>query len=273
MSRNNVSLGSIQETMLLPLWGRAFEMQKEHPMLVDTKAKSIIESIDYDFSTIEKNIDPLTRTAWIARSLYFDKEISKFQNTYSASSIINIGCGLDTTYDRVNNNRSTWYEIDLPDVIEVRKKYIQESSNRIFIAESVFGNEWYNVIKNKKNVLILFAGVLYYFEEDNIKKLLLKFKENFENISILFDYCSKKGMELTNKKVIDSGGMSKEAYLKWSIEDINELEKWNLSIKVINNMTMFEDYKKNFPAEKQIGMNIADSMKIMSLAHIEISGA
>ena len=83
MANETVSLGSVQETMLMPLWGRAFEMKKEHPLLVDAKASEIVSSMDYDFGAIEKNIDPLTRAAWIARSLYFDKEIciSSSRNT------------------------------------------------------------------------------------------------------------------------------------------------------------------------------------------------
>ena len=64
--------------------------------------------------------------------------------------------------------------------------------------------------------------------------------------------------------------MNKDAYLRWSIEDIRELETWGLDIGVLHSQAMFEDYKKNYPPEKQTGMNIADGMKIMSLAHIRL---
>jgi O-methyltransferase involved in polyketide biosynthesis len=270
MANETVSLGSVQETMLMPLWGRAFEMKKEHPLLVDAKASEIVSAMDYDFSAIEKNIDPLTRAAWIARSLYFDGEIRAFQESHPGCSVINIGCGLDTTYDRVNDGKSAWYELDLPDVISMRKRYIPEEPNRKFIAESVFGEGWYGAIENKKNVIILFAGVLYYFEDERVRSLFKSFKERFASVDVIFDYCSRKGLEITNKRVIDAGGMNKDAYLRWSVEDIRELETWGLDIRVLDSQTMFEDYKKNYPPEKQTGMNIADSMKIMSLAHIRL---
>jgi len=48
---NGINLGSVQETLLLPLWGRAIETQKQKPLLVDSKAVSIINSIPYDFTT------------------------------------------------------------------------------------------------------------------------------------------------------------------------------------------------------------------------------
>jgi len=88
MISEKVSLGNLQETMLMPLWGRAVEMQKDNPLLIDTKAKKIVEDLHYDFSTIEKNINPLARAAWIARSIYFDREISDFQMAHPDCSIL-----------------------------------------------------------------------------------------------------------------------------------------------------------------------------------------
>jgi len=257
--------------MLMPLWGRAMEMKQERPLLVDKKAGEIVSSMDYDFSAIEKNIDPLTRAAWIARSLYFDKEIHAFQESRPGCSVINVGCGLDTTCDRVRDGKSAWYELDLPDVIALRRRYIPEEPNRKFIAESVFGQGWYDAIENKKNVMIFFAGVLYYFEEERVRSLFRGFKERFEAVDIIFDYCSRKGLEITNKRVIDAGGMDKSAYLRWSMENVSELEGWGLGIRVLNDQPMFADYKRHFPPEKQTGMNIADGMKIMSLAHVRMA--
>jgi O-methyltransferase involved in polyketide biosynthesis len=61
---NPAALGSVQRTLLLPLWGRAVETKKNHPLLVDPTAARIIESIDYDFSTIATNISVVSQLAW-----------------------------------------------------------------------------------------------------------------------------------------------------------------------------------------------------------------
>jgi hypothetical protein len=65
--------------------------------------------------------------------------------------------------------------------------------------------------------------------------------------------------------------MNESACLKWGIDDIYEIEKWDGNIKVISNMPMYKDHKKNYPITKRIGMNIADRLKVMSLAHIQIT--
>ncbi len=75
---NEIKLGNVQETLLLPLWGRAIETEKEKPLLVDNKAVSIVTNIPYDFSVIAKNINNLSRLSWIARSIYFDKKIKVY---------------------------------------------------------------------------------------------------------------------------------------------------------------------------------------------------
>jgi len=146
---NQLQLGSIQETLLLPLWGRAIETQKQKPLLIDNKAVSIINSILYDFTVISENINALTRISWIARSIYFDQKIKAFIDVFPEATIINIGCGLDTTFDRVDNGKIQWIELDLPDTIELRKKYIPESDRRRFISRSVFDKNWYNSIEKK----------------------------------------------------------------------------------------------------------------------------
>jgi O-methyltransferase involved in polyketide biosynthesis len=116
----------VQKTLLLPLWGRAVETRKSHPLLEDRAAARIIDSIDYDFSTIAGNINPVTQYAWIARSIHIDRTIRRFLRDYPKATVVNLGCGLDTTYDRVDNGSLHWYDLDLPDVIELRRRFVQE---------------------------------------------------------------------------------------------------------------------------------------------------
>jgi hypothetical protein len=77
-------------------------------------------------------------------------------------------------------------------------------------------------------------------------------------------------MEIANKKVIDDGGMDKSAYLKWGINDITALEKWNGGIIVDEHKKMFADHRKRYPIPKRLGMWISDAASIMSLAKITI---
>ena len=266
-----IKLGNVQETLFLPLWGRAIETKKQKPLLVDNKAVSIINNIPYNFTTISKNINNLSRRSWIARSIYFDNKIKAFIKVFPEATIVNIGCGLDTTFDRVDNGKIQWLDLDLQDTIELRKKYISETDRRHFIPKSVFDTSWYDIIEEKNNVMLLIAGVLYYFDEINVKRLFNDFHTFLPGVEIIFDYASKLGIKLSNKVVLEKGGMDESAYLKWGINNILELEKWDSNIKVISYTPMYKEHKKSYSLIKRIGMNIADTMKIMSLAHIRIN--
>jgi O-methyltransferase involved in polyketide biosynthesis len=268
---NEVNLGSVQETLFLPLWGRAVETQKPKPILVDRQAVSIINNVPYDFTKFAKNIGRISRLSWIARSLFFDNKIRAFLESHPEATIVNIGCGLDTTFDRVDNGKIRWIDLDMPDTIELRKKYLSETDRNQFIPKSVFDKSWYDAIENKNNVMLLIAGVLYYFDEMQVMELFTDFHDLLPGVEVIFDFSSLTGVRMANKKVLEKGGMNKSACLKWGIDDIRALEEWNSNIEVICTMPMFKEFKKNYPAFKRIGMIISDRMKIMSLAHIRIN--
>jgi len=267
---NEIELGSVQKTLLLPLWGRAVETQKPNPLLVDKKAVSIINNIPYDFNVFAKNIHPLSRLSWIARSNYFDKKIKEFITVYPEATIVNIGCGLDTTFDRVDNGNILWYDLDLPDTIELRKKYISETDRSKFISKSVFDTSWYDSVEKRNNVMLLIAGVLYYFYEGDIKRLFREFHDFLPGVEIVFDYASRLGIKISNKKVLEKGGMDKSAYLIWGIDNILEIEEWDNNITVIDNILMYKEHKKNYSILWRMGMTFADLLRIMSLAHVRI---
>lgn len=273
METTKINLKGVQETFLMPLWGRAYETKKDNPLLIDKEAVRIIERIDYDFDRIAQKTNPLSRLSWISRSIYFDKKILDFLSSNPDGSIINIGCGLDTTYERVNNGTANWYELDFPEVIVIRKKVLEETENRKFLPYSVFDEHWYDKIINKENVLIMMAGVVYYFEEEQVKALLKMFSVKFKDTIIICDYSSVKGIEIANKKVIENSGMDKNAYLKWGINNIKNIEKWQQGIKVQENIKMFYEMKKKYPFGKRLGMLISDFLAIMSLTTIRIKGS
>jgi O-methyltransferase involved in polyketide biosynthesis len=273
MNPTKIDLKGVHETLLLPLWGRSVETKKEKPLLSDPDAVRIIDSMDYDFSKIQEKVHPLNRAGWVARSIYFDRKIKEYLEQNPEGAIINIGCGLDTTYERTQNGKATWYELDFPEVIEIRKKFLSESKNRVFLPFSVFDQSWYSKVKNKKNVFIMIAGVIYFFDESEVKALFKALQKEFDKCTIVFDYSSIKGKEIANKKTIEAGGMDAGARLKWGMDNIKEIESWGSGITVKENMTMFREHRKKYPFGKRIGMWISDSLRVMSLAQITMNDA
>jgi len=265
-----VKLTDVQETALLPLWGRALETRKRKPLLKDPASLKIISSIDYDFRTFRKNINPITRAAWIARSIYFDDKIRGFLSGNPSGTVINAGCGLDTTFERVDNGKASWYEIDMPSVIELRRRFIPENERRKFRSGSVLELDWYHEINISRPVFILMAGLIYYFVEEEVKKLWGDIEKHIPLSYLVFDYSSRRGLKIANKKVIEKSGMTGKSYLRWGIDNIYDVEKWSSAFRVLEDQRVFAGHRKRYPFYRRLGLYISDKLNIMSVAHIRI---
>lgn len=265
-----VELGKIQETLLLPLWGRAVESQKTNSRLYDRMAVEIIKRIDYDFSTMTRNIGWITQLAWVARSLHVDKTVLEFIRDKPRATIVNIGCGLDTTFDRIDNGQITFYDLDLPDVINLRKTFFQETERRKTISCSFLEDEWLKELEMDNGLLFVAAGVFYYFVENQIKSFFVSLANHFSRCEVFFDSASPLGVNVANKKVIKDGGMDETAILKWGIKSARSMERWDERIQVVKEFPMFRGMKKGYSLKMKYGLWMSDFLKIMSMVHLRI---
>ncbi|MBN2039809.1 MAG: class I SAM-dependent methyltransferase [Spirochaetes bacterium] len=265
----SINKGNIQETLLLPLWGRAYETQKTKPRLIDKKAVEIIDRLDYDFSEIEKT-QAMSQHGWVARSLHTDRMALDFIEKHPEAAIVNIGCGMDTTFSRIDNGRIMFYELDLPDVIELRKNFYKDSDRHKSIASSFLDTEWFEEIKVRDGLLFLAGGVLYYFKEEQIKKFFIKAADYFKECDFFFDTLSPMGMKIAKKAVLKKGGMGMSMDEGWVIKPVKSLEKWDNRIKVINATTMHKGVKNGIPLKLKIILSIPDTLGICSMVHMRM---
>ena len=105
-----IKLDGVAETLLITLNARAKDYENPKSVLHDKKSFEIASQLDYDFKKFA--------TAWasyygiLARAYIMDEEVKKFIEKYPDCVIVSIGCGLDTRFERVDNGRITWYNLD-----------------------------------------------------------------------------------------------------------------------------------------------------------------
>ncbi|CAG1011616.1 hypothetical protein ANAEL_04228 [Anaerolineales bacterium] len=266
--RININLGNVQKTLFLPLWGRAMETKKKNPMLVDETAARIIGLVDYDFSQMTQNLDEISQIAWIKRSLIGDQVIGKFLEAYPEGTIVTVGCGLDTTFERIYNGKLKWYDLDLSDVIELRRKFIQENERRKFIASSFLEKQWLDQIEVKGNVLFMAAGVLYYFEENRVKDFILRLTDKFPGGEMLFDVASPIGVRVANKRVVEGSGLDERSHLKWGLKNKKVISAWDSRIKLIGTHYYYRTLRLN-PRNFLMGM-LSDTLGIQYMLHLRL---
>ena len=138
------NLSAIAKTLLIPLYFRAAESQRKYPLVDDRLALELIRQIDYDFSRFAAN--DLMQTTVMLRVREFDHLVQKFLDRQPHGTVINLGCGLDTRFQRLDNGGVSWYEVDLEEVIALRRQFFQESERYHFISGSVLESDWVDTV-------------------------------------------------------------------------------------------------------------------------------
>ena len=265
-----IELGGVQRTMLFPLWSRAIETMKKKPLLIDKTAVEVVAKIDFDFDAISKESRFVSHYGFIRRSLLIDNAINQFLNKHPKATIVDIGCGLDTTFERVDNGFLRWYDLDLPDIIDLRKKFIQESNRRQFINSSFLDYNWFDKVIVEDNILFIAAGVFYYFEEYQIKDFFLKIIDKFPDSELVFDINSSFGVKMSNKMFIKKIGFDEKSFLKWGLKSSESIKQWDNRIKVISEVSLFKDGKKGVGLKSYFELLVAEILWITRLVHVKI---
>jgi len=233
-------LGDIKETMLGPLWARAKYSQIYPELLNDQKAIEIFENIDYDFSKIQEYLGEWRGLGLLVRAKSFDEALLQYIEKYPNATVVNIGAGLDTTFYRVDNGTVKWFDLDLPDAIEYRKKFLPESDRNTFISKSALDYSWFDDTKysQENGIFFIAGGFIYYFKEEEISSLFNAMAEIFPDGEIVFDCISKLAVKVGNKRAKKAG--IKTPFWHLAIGDpVKKISGWSDKLQVIDWFTIW----------------------------------
>ncbi|PID83531.1 methyltransferase [Candidatus Campbellbacteria bacterium] len=262
---------SIGETLLIPLYMKSVESQKENPIITDKTAVELVQKIDYDFSKFDKAINSSVGTA--IRANYFDQKTKIFIQNNQKPVVVLVGCGLDSRYERIGEvaKKAIFYQLDIPEVMEIREKLIPKHSNETNIASSMLETKWMDELKEKHqdaNFLFVIEGVLMYFNKEDVKSVFQNLASRFSNSEILFDM-----MNVWMSKNSDKHDVVKltDARFVYGTDDDKQMEKWADNLKLIS-VKLFKD----FPEWKRLGWRrfimklIPQFKKSLRLLHYKI---
>jgi len=267
----NLKNGTIETTMLGPLWARATYSEKYPDLLNDPKASQIIKKLDYDFSEVQEFLDEWRGLGLLVRARSFDNALKKYMEKNPNTTVVNIGAGLDTTFYRVDNGKIKWYDLDLPDAIEFRKQFIPESPRSKYIAKSVLDYSWFDDVEfhADKGIFFIAGGFIYYFKEEEISTLFRAMAERFPGGEIIFDAISKLAKRIMNRRVRKAGAESKPFFFSVG-NPMKKFPKWSNKIEVFDWFTIWARASRNPNwSKKTIKMiNIAERFKTAKIVQV-----
>ena len=164
------------------------------------------------------------RLVLILKSREFDRLAQDFLRRHPEAVVVHIGCGLDTPIERIDNGQVEWFDLDLPGVIDLRRKLIGDPGGRYhLLSGSVLEDAWLEVIEahRPRPFLFLAEGVFMYFTEAQVKSLVLRLKEHFPGAELVFDGYSPFMRLAHNLRVIRK---RVGARLSWGMKHSHDLE-------------------------------------------------
>ena len=176
--RVRVDLSGAPQTTLATLYAKALDADFPEPILGDRYAKEIVERIDYDWAktTITARNSPSVTT----RSAHFDTWVRQFLAVHPQTVVLHLGCGLDSRVFRIDPPAVVrWYDVDLPDVIELRKRLYPERHDTVLLATSVTNPGWLEAIPTDRPVLVVAEGLLQHMSEGEAVGLLSRLIDHF----------------------------------------------------------------------------------------------
>jgi O-methyltransferase involved in polyketide biosynthesis len=241
MSETPQDLSNVAETLLMTLYIRAMESQRPDALIKDEKAVALVAQMSYDFDRVRQvHMDEEDKVTVILRNREFDRYAQDFLARHPEAVVVHIGCGFDSRFERVDNGQVEWYDLDLPDVIELRRKLIGDEGKRYHLLGcSAFDSAWLDAVSahRQRPFLFMAEGVLMYFEEAQVKSLVLMLRDHFPGAELVIDAFSPFLIRANNLRLsITKFG----ARYHWGIWRGQEIESWGDGIRLLDEWGYFD---------------------------------
>lgn len=253
---HELKLSDVEETGLLTLYCRAIEAQSPDPILADEKALELVNRIDPLLEGSSnpllnrlrtRKVDPRAVVHVALRSRRYDRYVMDFLSVHPDGVIVNLGCGLDTRFYRIDDGSMVYFDLDLPDVIATKRKLLAENERYKMIAGSLLGFKWMDEIHalGSRPIMFLAEGVFMYLPEEKVKLLVLELQKRFPGCELVCEVVNKiyaQGFfkKMAAVKMQTKLDIGEQALFIFGVSDKRELEGWGEGIRFLDEWSYFD---------------------------------
>ena len=274
----HIEKNTVQETLVIPLFGRLVCSERFPELFSDPEAKRICDSLDYDFAEKRKKMESaagLFGALEVAQRQYNLRcEVEMYLKDHPKAAVVNLGCGLDDTFSKVDNGECRGYNIDLPDVIKVRNDLLPAGERETNLACDLNDYSWMDGIDASGGAVFFAAGVFYYFKTEDVKRLFQAMAERFPGSVLVFDSCNKRGAGLMRKTWLKEAGIT-DVNAYFSLEDEAELKEWSnrfASVTAKSYMRGYRDIYGSVGLLHKLMIRFCDGLVRMKIVKIVFGG-
>jgi len=249
----NREINQISRTAFLTLQCHAQDAVKKEPVLNDRSAIKTLELLktiirDSDSALYQRILKDRVKGSLVKhivlRARQYDRYIIEYLAKYPDAAVVNIGCGLDDRFSRIDNGKVRFYDLDLPDIMDIKHQLLAPRERYGHISQSVFEFDWINRIASE-HVILVAEGVFMYCDEEDVRTLFRHLQTLLKSPVIVFEVFNKKwlrgwrrrSMEIKMKKELK---LDVETLFRFGISDSDEIEKWQNGYRLIGDWSYFD---------------------------------
>jgi len=246
MKKYHIEKNTVQETLVIPLYGRKVCSERFPQLFSDPEAERLCAMLDYDFAEKGKKMESaagLFGALEVAQRQYdIGCEVKAYLQAHPKAAVVNLGCGLDDTFHKCDNGICKGYNIDMPDVIAVRNELIPAGDREKNLGFDLNDDAWMAEIDASEGAVFYATGVFYYFKTEDVKALFQKMGKHFPGAVLAFDACNRRGAKLMTKTWLKEAGIANvDAY--FSLEDAAELKAWSDDFSSVTSKSYMRGYR------------------------------
>lgn len=263
----------IADTMLIPMAARIYVSKHFPEYFYDAAALNLESRLPpSSLERIAQASSEYTMLASVARYYNFDAMIKKFLAQHKNGIIVNLGAGLETSAFRLEVPGTVFYEIDLPEVITLRKQMLGAKENEVLIEADMFALEWAKQIPADCTPLFIVSGVFQYFKQQEIRTFIAALKKIFPHGELIFDATNETGIKYANKYVRKTGNTSAQMY--FYVNDSLAFAR-SCDTELLEQRTFYTDarklLKRKLKLYTRIAMKVCDDGGRTIILHLKLN--
>ncbi len=270
----HIEKNTVQETLIIPLFGRKVCSEHFPDLFKDPEAERICSMLDYDFAEKGKKMESavgLFGALEVAQRQYdLAWEVKEYLKRHPYAAVVNLGCGLDDTFRKCDNGTCRGYNIDMPDVIKVRNEILPAGERENNLGYDLNDEHWMDEIDPSHGAVFFASGVFYYFKTEAVRGLSQKMAKKFPSGIVVFDSCNQRGAKMMTKTWLKEAGIS-DVNAYFSVEDKSEIEAWSddfASVTARSYMRGYRDIYNDVKFLHKLMIRFCDSLVKMQIIKV-----
>jgi methyltransferase (TIGR00027 family) len=230
------------------------ESQSPNPILVDEKAVELFNRLkplaaqaegELYRKVVEGDLPDTLKYTMSLRARHFDQRARDFLQRHPDGTVVNLGCGLDTRFFRLDDGRLHLYDLDLPDVIALKRQLVTETDRYQFIASSVLDFGWMDMLEGKRPTLFLAEGLFMYLPLEDVKALVLELQDRFPGCELVCEVFNESWLHgwrgnIMRRKLQNNMSMGSGAMFQSGLQDSDTMEQWRSGIQFLDDWSFVD---------------------------------